>query len=169
MQDTGHRWSGCGAGGTSLNPRGDQRAQLCLSARRGLAVATGHPSPPYQRVVCHVLVDRREGLATVAPWILDLLADLPQRFRLPCHRFRRDMPQRMSWHPRRLVVRILVAGRAAHADGPLVVGTADHQRGMGMTVVALRRSFADRVAIETARVLKDATGLHEQRARAFRR
>src|SRR6202011_1986413 len=64
---------------------------------------------------------------------------------------------------------VLVAGGTTHADGPLVVGTVDHQRGMGMTVVALRRSFAYRVAIHATRMLQDATGLHEQRARAFRR
>jgi hypothetical protein len=38
---------------------------------------------------------------------------------------------------------------------------------MWMTVVALRRSLADRVAIQAARMLEDTTSLDEQRARAF--
>src|ERR1700737_724111 len=63
----GWRSSGCGAGGSGLDPRGDQGAQRRLRAGRGLAVSAGHPAPAHHRVVRHVLVDRRERLAPVAP------------------------------------------------------------------------------------------------------
>src|SRR5205814_398718 len=134
---------------------------------RGLAVSAGHPTPAHQRVVRHVLVDRGERLAAVAPRVLDLLADLTERSGLPRHRLRRDMPRRVSRNARGLVVRILMAARAAQADGALVVGAADHQRRMRMAVVALRRALADRMAIQTARMLENAAGLDEQRPRAF--
>src|SRR6202165_3766940 len=159
----GWRSSGRGAGGSGLDPRSDQGAQLRLRAGRGLAVSAGHPAPAHQRVVRRVLVDRRERLAAVALQVLYLLAGLPQRFRLPCHRLRRDMPQGMSGNARRLVVCILMEGRAAHADGPFVVGTTDHQRRMRMTVIALRRPLTNRVAIQAAWMLEDPTRLDEQR------
>src|ERR1700675_3383147 len=62
--------SGCGAGGSGLDPRGDQCAQLRLRAGRGLAVSAGHPPPAHQRVVRHVLADRGERLAAVASRVL---------------------------------------------------------------------------------------------------
>src|SRR5438105_15953461 len=73
----------------------------------------------------------------------------------------------MPRNARGLVVRILVAGRAAQADGTLVVGAADHQRRMRMTIVALRRPLADGMAIQAARMLEDATRLDEQRTGAL--
>src|SRR5213075_1904694 len=73
----------------------------------------------------------------------------------------------MAWNARLLVVGILVAGRAAHRDRPLVVGAADHQRRVRMAVVALRRPLTDRMAILAARMLQDPTRLDEQRARTF--
>src|SRR5258706_775676 len=112
----------------------------------------------------HMLVDGREGLPAVTPRILYLLADLAQRFPLPRHRLRRDMPQRVARNAGLLIVRALVAGRAAHGDRALVVGTADHQRRMRMTVIALRRPLADRMAIQATWVLQDSACLDEQSA-----
>src|ERR1700674_5888235 len=77
------------------------------------------------------------------------------------------MPQWMPRNARGLVVRILVAGRATQADGAFGVGAADHQRGMRMTIVALRRPLAGRVAIQAAWRLAAPTSVDEQRTRAF--
>src|SRR5258706_9751751 len=112
----------------------------------------------------HMFVDLRERFAAVASRILDLPADLSERLGLPCHRLRRDMPKGVSRNARGLIVRALMAGRAAHADSALVVRAAYHQRGMRMSVVALGRPFADGMAIQAARMLKNANRLDEQRA-----
>src|SRR5712691_9898947 len=111
-----------------------------------------------------MLLDGRERLGAVALRILDLLADLTQRLPLPCHGLRCDMPPWVAWNAGLLVVCILVTGRAAHGDRPLVVGTADHQRRMRMAIIALRRSLTDRMAIHATRMLQDSTRLDEQRA-----
>ena len=90
-----------------------------------------------------------------------------QRALLPGHDVRRDMPERVTWNARRLVVRGLVAGGATHPDGALVVGAAHHEGEMRMNVGALRRPLADRMAIQATRMLEDLAGLDEQGARAL--
>src|SRR5258708_24058157 len=90
--------SGFGASGAGLDPRGDQPPELRPGAGRRLAVAARLPSPAHQRDLRHVLLAGGERLAAVALRVLDLLADLTQRFGLPCHRLRCDMPERMAWN-----------------------------------------------------------------------
>ena len=87
---------------------------------------------------------------------------------LPCHRSSArhataDAPARRtarSSHP---------GGRSCSAcrSAPLSSRAAHHQRAVRMHVGALRRSLADRMAVEAARVLDHLAGFDEQRARAL--
>jgi hypothetical protein len=120
--------SACRAGRARFDPCGDQGAKLCLGARSRLAVSARRPCPAHERVVREVLVDLRERLDAVAPWILDLFAYLPERFALPRHLTRRHVPQRMAGHTGGREVCGLMARRTAECDRSLVVESADHQR-----------------------------------------
>ena len=86
---------------------------------------------------------------------------------LPRHARRRDVPEGMAGNAGRLEVGRLVAGRAAHADGALVVGAAHDQRAVRMHVGALRRPLAHGMAVEAARVLDHLAGLDEEGARSL--
>ena len=72
------------------------------------------------------------------------------------------MPQGVARNAGLFIVRSLVAGRAAHGDRSLVVGTTDDERGMRMAILALRRSLTDRMTIQATGVLQDPAGLDEQ-------
>src|SRR5258705_8924760 len=158
--------SACRAGRARFDPCGDQGAKLCLRARCRLARSAGRPCPAHERVVREVLVDLRERLAAVAPWILDLFAYLSERFALPRHLTRRQVPQRMAGHTGGREVCGLMARGTAERDRSLVVESADHQRRMRMLVLSLTRPVAGRMAIEASRMLKHPTGLDEERAGA---
>src|SRR6187431_3040161 len=84
-----------GALGATVNPGLNQSAYQLLAARRWFAPSTGLPSPCNQIILCDVFVQHSEIAATVAIFVLELLANLAKRFALPCHRQRRQLPARM--------------------------------------------------------------------------
>src|SRR5207244_6955933 len=127
----------------AVDPRLDQFSEHLLAARRRLASFARLPAPGDEVVFRHVLVQELEIAAAVARRILDLPADLADRFPLPRHLERRHAPARMSGDAavrRALVQRevmLRMTGAAGIAGDPEAGLAAHHRRPMLVPVVAL--------------------------------
>lgn len=75
--------------GSRFHPGVKKRANLVLSAGRGLTAGAGGPSPADQMIGRDMVHDIFEGSAAIARGILDLRADLPNRLAFPAHITRR--------------------------------------------------------------------------------
>src|SRR5678815_2878620 len=121
------------------------------------------PAGPDKRILAHVVRDSVEIQITVSTAILDLLADVTQRFALPSHGLRRQVPLRMSWHPRGVEVGVVMAGVALHAGRTVAVGAAYDQRLVRTAGVGLQRNVTGGMTVHAARVQDDLAGFFEQR------
>jgi hypothetical protein len=97
-----------------------------------------------------MLMQQREVAASVAGGILDLAANLTDRFALPCHLDRRHHPARMSGN---------AAIRCPLHEGEVALGMTRHagslschQRLVRMFVVALQGAVAGRMTVHAARM-----------------
>src|SRR2546423_1230575 len=88
--------SGLGAVRTGDYPCPDESSELGLRAGGGRTPLARVPGPPDERVLCHVLANLREAPPTVSRAILQLQADLAQRFPLPGHESWSETPVRVT-------------------------------------------------------------------------
>ena len=79
------------------------------------------------------------------------------------------MPPGSPRHAGRIVVRLVVAGRAPQPGDAESVGAAPHRRLMRAAIVALPGAIVGGVAVPAARMLEDLAGLGEERDRALAR
>src|ERR1700724_1003190 len=80
--------------GPGLRPGLDQRTGLPLRTRSRRAAEAWVPCPSNQRVFTDVMDQLFDLAAAVAAGVLDLGADLGERFSLPCHLARGEVPFR---------------------------------------------------------------------------
>src|SRR5271154_926515 len=90
----------------------NERARLLLRACRWFAAGPGRPRPADQMVIADMFNEALQRPVAVARGILDLRADLADRFAFPGHFARREMPDRVSGHYAE--VRPLMADRTSH-------------------------------------------------------
>src|SRR5437868_13294157 len=110
----------------------------------------------------HVLMQLRQRAPAIAVRVLDLLADLPDRFSFPRHLDRRELPARVARYA--LVARtsadqrevvLGVTGGAGYAGDAEAVLAAQDRRHVRMLVVALQRPVGSRMAVHAARIGDD--------------
>src|SRR5205085_9243875 len=99
-----------------VDPGAHQFAGLRLRARCGLAAFARRPAPGHQIVLGEMFVQQVKRAAAVAVRVLDLLADLPDRFALPGEFARRKLPAR--------VARDALVGRAGADQREILLGVA---------------------------------------------
>src|SRR6202011_4360588 len=85
-----------GTRGAAVDPGLDQLAGPFLGAGGRHAAGSGVPAIGHPVVLGDVLVDLREVAPAVAVAVLELAADLADRFALPRHFGRRQLPARMA-------------------------------------------------------------------------
>src|SRR5919108_1561273 len=142
-------------------PRFDERSRLLLRTRRWLPAISGCPSPTDQMIFADMLNERVERAVSIARRVLDLGADLSERFAFPCHLARCELPLRVSRHAPRIEVGLLVAVRTTHGRQAMTVGTALDRRLMEATLFSLARAIAGRMAIHAARMRQHFSELGE--------
>jgi hypothetical protein len=108
-----------------------------------------------------------EAFSAVPLRILDLLTDLAERFALPRHLDRRQMPHRVSGHACRVVVRGPMAVRALHRDGTMPFRPPHDERQMRVHILSLRWPIAGGMAVNTAGMRDHFGRLVEQRQGAL--
>ncbi len=92
---------------------------------------------------------------------------LGEREPAQAHGGRREIPAGEPGHADRVVIGILMTGRAAEAGRAEAVGAAPHRRLMGYSLIALPSAIVSGVAIPTSRMLEDLAGLDEEGNRAL--
>src|SRR6266850_8337172 len=97
--------SQCWAICASFSPGTHDLTENSLRARGGRPPASRCPRPPDKRVLTEVMQEVRHSATAIALAVFDLLADLPERAAFPGHRYRREVPFRMSGNVRRIEVR----------------------------------------------------------------
>ena len=152
---------------SAFAPSLEQRAEFGLRAGRGRPVRTGFPSPTHQSVFTHMMEERRHIAISIAAFVFDLLANLAERFALPSHLRRSQMPFGMTRDARRVEIRGMMTGPALQAGRTVIVCAADHQRLMRTHPVGLRGPIGGRMTVHAARIFDDPARFPEQRDRAF--
>src|ERR1700694_4477952 len=168
-------WTNC----PGLHPGFDESSGRLLRARSGSASISGRPGPTDQRVLTNVMDEVFRLAAAIARGVFDLSADLRERFALPRHFARRDMPFRVTRHAAGLEVGFLVTDRTTHRLSTMTVGAALDGRLVKPALVTLARAVAGRMAVNTAWMGQHLAELGEHgcrprirvgdRAKAFRR
>src|SRR5688572_19930079 len=108
----------------AVHPGPHQLGKLRLRAWRGRTIGTGCPTPRDEGIVAHVVDHLLQRALTVAFAITELLAQRRRGTPDPGHRLRRQTPVRGPGHPRQLLVAVLVATAAFHADHASVLRAA---------------------------------------------
>src|SRR5579871_417774 len=126
-----------------IDPRLDQLPEHLLAAGSGRAPLAGVPSPADDIVISDVIVQELEVAPAVAAGILDLPADVGDRFALPRHLGGRQTPTRIAGNAcvgGAFVEREIpfgVTGAAGHAGDADAAFAAEDRRLMDVHVVAL--------------------------------
>src|SRR3954447_3052681 len=141
-----------GTGGSGFHPGLNQRAGLLLRTGRRAAADAGDPGPADQRIFADVMDKVFDLAPAIAGRIFDLCANFGNRFALPRHRKRREMPFRMARHMAGVEIRVPMAGRTAHRRETMAVRTASDRRLVQPAFVALPWTIAGRVAVGATRM-----------------
>src|ERR1700675_2276364 len=120
--------SGRGASRSGIRPSLNQLTELLLGSGRWYAPCPRVPAPPHQFVLRHMLDQRGEVLAAVAVLVLDLDADLLERFALPSHLRGRKRPLRIPGDPGRIEIGPVMTGRADQAAWRAHAAIAAHHQ-----------------------------------------
>src|SRR5262245_44576543 len=155
--------------GPGLDPSLDERARLLLRAGRRLPAMSGRPSPTDQVIFADMLDERVHRTVSVARWILDLEANLAERLAFPSHFARGEMPDRVAGHAGGVVVGLQVADRTAHRREAKSVSAALDRRLVEPRHVALARTVAGGMAVQTTRMRQHLAQFREYRRRPGRR
>src|SRR5262245_64185853 len=99
-----------------------------------------------------MLNERVHGTVSVARWILDLEANLAERFAFPSHFTRGEMPDRVAGHAGGIEVGLQVADRTAHRREAKSVSAALDRWLVEPRHVALARTVAGGMAVQTTRM-----------------
>src|SRR5262249_42126216 len=103
-----------GARRPGFHPGLDERARLLLRAGGRLPAISGRPGPTNQSIAADVMDERFQWSPAIARGVLDLCADLSERFTFPCHLARCKLPLRIARHAGGIEVGLLVADRTTH-------------------------------------------------------
>src|SRR6195256_5142856 len=150
-------------------PRLDERARFLLRAGSRSPAVSGRPSPTDQMVLADMLNERVDRPVSIARGILDLGADLAERLAFPCHFTRGEMPDRVARHAGRVEVGALMADWTAQGREPKAIGSTLDRRLVEPAHVALARTVAGGVTVQTARMRQHLAQLCEYRRRPGRR
>jgi hypothetical protein len=151
------------------SPTGRQVRPPASACRAPAWGRTRAPTPSRPNDPANVLDECFRRPVAVARGVFDLGADLAERFALPSHFARREMPDRIAGHVAWLEVRRLVADRTAHGRKTVSVRAAFDRRLMQPCGVALARTVAGGMTVEAARVGQHFAELDEHGRRPRRR
>src|SRR5436305_11970128 len=91
-----------GTGRSGFHPSLNQRAGLLLRSWRGAAAGAGGPGPADQRIFADMMDKVFDLASAITGRVFDLCANFGNRFALPRHLKRREMPFRMARHTARV-------------------------------------------------------------------
>src|SRR5262245_10790741 len=139
-------------------------SEFSLRARCRRAAGSRVPSPADQMISGHVHHKLIERHPAVPFGVLNLRADVGERFSEPCQFDRRHLPSGISG--RALKIGRSMTRGAAHTDGAMIIGPARNRRLVQMTIIPLMRAVTRWVTIGAARIQNDLSGLFEERNRS---
>jgi hypothetical protein len=116
-------------------------------------------------IFADMLNERIDCAVSVTRWILDLGADLAEGLAFPSHFMWREMPNRVARHAGGVEVRLQVADRTAHRRESKPVSAALHRWLVEPRHIALARTVAGRMAVETAWMRQHLAQFREYRRR----
>src|SRR5262245_25795453 len=147
----------------------DERARLLLRAVGRLPAIAGRPSRTDQMIFADMLNKCVDRTVSIPCRVLDLEADLVERLAFPSHFTRGEMPDRVAGHAGGIEVGLQVADRTAHRREAKTVSTALDRWLVEPRHVALARTVAGGMAVQTTRMRQHLAQFREYRRRPGRR
>ena len=132
--------SQCWAICASFSPGTHDLAENSLCARGGRPPAPRRPRPTDKRVLTKVMQQICHVATAIALAVFDLLANLPEGAAFPGHRYRREVPFRMSGNARRIEIRWSMTRVARKSRSAVPIGPTHDQRLMWAHAIGLART-----------------------------